>query len=163
MKAWLQNLNTRDRRALGIGSVVVLVAAIYALLWQPLHVRHQRAQEVVEEQRILWRWMQSAAGEARALGAGDQPQTQTLAGQSLLATIDRTVGVAHLKDSVKRIEPDGADRVRVWVEQAAFDSLIEWLGGLEQTHGIRVADIRVEPKGRPGQVGARLTLEGGTP
>ncbi len=62
---------------------------------------------------------------------------------------------------MKRIEPEGQNSVRVWLEQAAFDDVIQWLQNLKRDYGIHTADIVIERQAAAGRVNARLTLEGG--
>ena len=118
---------------------------------------------MVEQRHELLEWMRGAAQQARALGVGAARPAPSLSRQSLLSTIDTTVREARLKEAVKRIEPDGPARVRVWLEQVEFDRLLPWLGELEQRHSVQVIDLRTDRRGPPGRVDARLTFGRGGP
>ncbi len=161
MMVWFENLSTRDRRALLLVGVFLLSVGIYYGLWEPLYSGHQRASELVDERRELVAWMRGAAREVRSLASRSDRATGT-GGRSLLATIDATVTAAGLRGAVKRIEPDGQTRVRVWLEQGEFDQMLRWLGELQAKHAVQVLDMRAEPKGATGRVDARVTFSRST-
>jgi general secretion pathway protein M len=61
---------------------------------------------------------------------------------------------------MKRIEPAGDHSVRVWMEQAPFDTLAGWLDELNRSYGVHVQLIALDREAGPGRVNARITLEG---
>jgi general secretion pathway protein M len=81
------------------------------------------------------------------------------AGQSLLALADAGVREIGLGGSLKRIEPAGEGRVRLRLEAAAFDSLVEWLETLSARHGVAIAELAATRTGHAGQVDVQLVLE----
>ncbi|HHM04729.1 MAG TPA: type II secretion system protein M [Gammaproteobacteria bacterium] len=156
MKDWFLGLSPRERVMVAGGSALVLALMTYTLLWEPLVQDLARVEQALAEQRDLKVWMQGAAEEVRRLrgrGAGGQADTR-----SLLAVVDNTARQARLSGAVKRIQPDGQARVRVTLEQASFDDLIQWLGTLEARKGVHVAELTVDRREQAGQVNARVTL-----
>ncbi|WP_018954747.1 type II secretion system protein GspM [Thioalkalivibrio sulfidiphilus] len=158
MKAWWEGLTQRDRRILMVGGALLCLLLPYMLIWQPLHDRAERLERTLVAQRADASWMQQAAAQLRATAATGR--TATPAGQSLLGLIDRTVREGQLGGTVRRVQPEGANTVRVWLEDAPFDELMIWLGTLETRHGIRATSLVVDRQAAPGRVNARLTLEG---
>lgn len=158
MKAWWSGLAANERRIVLLGGGVLFVALLYAMVWLPLQKQHQQLTEELSEQRANLTWIQANAAEARSLQAA-RPGVRPVSGQSLLGLVDQTARGNQLADAVKRIQPDGNNAVRVWLEGAAFDTLSQWLGQLEQRHGIRVESLNLERNEAPGRVTARLTLE----
>ncbi|GIX22740.1 MAG: hypothetical protein KatS3mg121_1523 [Gammaproteobacteria bacterium] len=163
IETWLQTLRERwdtlaprERLYLGLGAVLSAVLLFYALLWLPLERNIARLEDVTARQVEDLQWMREAAARIRALeqrGAGRLP-----AGGSLLALVDQRLIAAGLKSALARMEPDGPDAVKLWLNGAAFDRLVLLLGELEQNHGIRVASLAVTATDTPGLVDARLTL-----
>jgi len=49
----------------------------------------------------------------------------------------------EIKPSIKRMVPDEADKVTVWLENASFDQFIEWMAVLETKYGIAVNQLSV--------------------
>jgi general secretion pathway protein M len=158
MKHWWLGLSQRDRRILLLGGLLLIVILPYALIWLPLNDRAERLAEAVQAQRADVAWMQQAARQLGAAPASASADPDT--NQSLLSVIDRTVREGALTGTVRRVQPEGASTVRVWLEEAPFDDLMGWLGRLESTHGIRVTSLVVDRQAAPGRVNARLTLEG---
>lgn len=163
MMAWLESLSMRDRRALLLATAFLLVIGVYFFVWEPFHSSYQRSRELVQERRELVTWMRGAALEARALRTRPTARATPAGGRSLLATIDATVTGARLRGAVKRIEPDGATRVRVWLEQAEFDQVLRWLGELQSKQGVDVLDMRAELQGAAGRVNSRVTFSRSNP
>lgn len=157
---WYRNLPTRDRRALLVGGVALLLTLFYVMIWQPLHTFRDDSQSALERNQKLYSWMQDASSKAIALGAGNSSAKPVSDGRSLLGVVDTTLRQARLNKEAKRIEPDGDKRVRVWMEQVPFDAMVRWLGKLETSRGIAVLEMRVDDKAANGRVDARLTLAG---
>ncbi|GAB4350028.1 MAG: type II secretion system protein M [Gammaproteobacteria bacterium] len=158
MRAWWAGLAQNERRLVMLGGVALLVVLFYALIWLPLQKERDRLTEELSAQRENLAWMQTHAAEARALLA-KRPSVRPLSGQSLLGLVDRTVRGNRLTETLQRIQPEGNDAVRVWLEAASFDDVSRWLGQLEQRHGIRVESINIERHQAPGRVTVRLTLK----
>lgn len=158
MNKWLANLGAQERfLVIGTGVLVVL-AIFYGGVWRPLSERVENLHGTVAEQRELRLWMREAAREAdRLRGAG---AATGAVGGSLLSIADRTAKQAGLGNAVRRVEPEGTGKVRIRLEQAAFDDLTRWLERLARESGVRVESITVNSGQRPGLVDARLTLEG---
>lgn len=158
MKDWFNSLAPRERTMVSVAAAVILLALVYVAAWSPLNSGVARLQQSVDEQRALKQWMQQAAAEANRLRAGAGPGG---AGdhRSLLAVVDQTSKQSQLAPAVKRIEPDGQELVRVSLEQASFDDLVLWLGALQRTSGVSVADVSIDRQADSGHVNARLTLK----
>ena len=57
---------------------------------------------------------------------------------------------------MKRIEPQGDDKLRVQFEQVDFNQLIRWLGSLEQEYGVIIASVTLDRQSEAGRFDARL-------
>ena len=156
MKEWFTSLAPRERAMVSIAAAVVVLALVYAVAWSPLASSVTRLQQSVEEQQALKQWMQQAAAEVNQLrgaaGASDDHR-------SLLAVVDQTSKQSQLGPAVKRIEPDGQELVRVSLEQASFDDMMSWLGSLQRSFGVSVADVSIDRQAASGRVNARITLK----
>jgi len=156
VKEWFTGLAPRERAMVSIAAVVVALALIYAVAWRPLASSVTRLENSVEEQQALKQWMQQSAAEVNRLrgtaGASDDHR-------SLLAVVDQTSKQSQLGPAVKRIEPDGQELVRVSLEQASFDDMMTWLGSLQRSFGVSVADVSIDRQADSGRVNARITLK----
>lgn len=135
--------------------VSVAVAAVaLTLLWlvvvEPLQQRRAMLKAGVPAQRSLLAWMQAQDLQDGATG-GD-------AG-SLFAVVDRSARTTRFADGVQRLQPDGEDNVRIWLEAVPYADLVRWLAALETDRNITPLAISLERSEDSGQVNARITLQ----
>lgn len=155
---WLQ-LSSRDKTTLLLGLVIVLPLLVYALLWEPFTQRLAHLEQRVSQQRSDVLWMQHAEREAHALKTSS-PASQPATHGSLLTLSDASSKRHQLNESVKRVQPDGAHSVRIYLEEADFSDLLRWLDELTLQHQILLTALSIEGnKDTPGRVNARVVLE----
>jgi len=158
MKDWLQGLDPRERLLLAVAAGVLALLLLVLLVWAPIRSAYSTLQSDVAEQRETVLWMQASAARLSQL-KGSGSNVQGLGGRSLLAVTDSTARASGLGPALRRVEPEGSDSVKVWLEGASFDVLVKWLGTLSTTHGIDAESATMERGDAAGQVNARLTLQ----
>jgi len=166
MKDWWLAQSPRDRRILAIGGVFVVVAIFYSFLWEPLHQRHAKYQQQIQEQRQLLQWMQARSAEAKQLMSHSPSHSPSQRSKpkhqgSLLSLVDRLAKQAGLGDGLKRVEPVGKTGVRLWLEDVEFSHLSQWLDTLSGQHGAEVDTAAIDRAESPGRVNARLLIKWG--
>ena len=155
-------LSARDRLLVTIGTALFLLLLLLFAVWMPLDQRVDRLRDTVDRQLALRAWMSDAAREVQQLRAsGDS--TQRMEDQSLLAFTDRTAREAGLAGALRRVEPEGNDRVRIVLEQASFDTVATWLEQLVERFRVRIANITVERREEAGLVNVRVVLQAPSP
>ena len=160
MKAWLESLGRRERLMVFAGAAAVLLLLVYSLLWSPLHEAYSRMQEDVLAQRETAQWMEQSAQRLQQLKQSRGPASGGLGGQSMLALADSSARAQGLAAALKRVEPESGGNVKVWLENAAFDTVVQWLGSLHAKYGIRADAVTMEQvSGMAGRVNARMTLQ----
>ncbi len=158
MKTWWDNLSSRERALLLLVSGVVLIAVFYLILWEPL-VKHVVAlRQTVAEERTAAAWMEQVALEVRALRG--VATTEKRSGESLLSLVDRSARAAGMGSHINRVEPEGRDKVRVWLNEVAFDVLIPWLAELRKSQAISPESLVADRQSASGVVNVRLVLVG---
>ncbi|MFN3586772.1 MAG: type II secretion system protein M [Moraxellaceae bacterium] len=140
-----QQLESREQRALQALGVVLLLVVLVFGLWLPSHRAAARVQQSYENSRQLLLWMQDNAGQVRRAPA---------AGGSVLGTANVLAGSSGL--ALTRVEPQGDDGVRVWIERADFNAVAGWLAQLV-AQGVRIDEAQVERRPEGG-VSGRFTL-----
>lgn len=155
---WLQ-LKPRERTIVMVGGGFLGAIILYLVAIEPLFNSTENLQRQVTEQEQLVDWMRDAAAEVKQLSASQRPKAN-MGGQSLLSLVDRTAKAGRLGESVKRVEPDGSTRVRVWLEQAPFDDMVRWLQRLETDYQVRIDSVVVDRDENQGRVNARVIFEG---
>ena len=156
MKIWWEGLSPRERALLVLVTVVVLSAVLYLIVWEPLQKEVHTLRQTVAEERIQVAWMEQAAVEARALRGVTTPERHN--GESFLSLVDRSARAAGMGANISRVEPEGANKVRVWLNGVAFDVLIPWLAGLQKDQAITPESLVADRQNTVGQVNVRLVL-----
>ncbi|MDH5570552.1 MAG: type II secretion system protein M [Gammaproteobacteria bacterium] len=154
-----EQLSSREQLMVTLMTIVVCISLFYFIIWEPLqvgikdgHTRHKAQTEALIT-------MQQQAAEAQALrssGAGKQASVRD--SSSLLSLIERTAKQQQLQNALQKVQPDGKDGVRVWMDNAPFDQVIQWLSTLTTQHGIFITEISFERQDAPGLVNSRILL-----
>ena len=159
MKTWFDNLDPRERMMVAAGATLLVLFLIYILVLSPIHSGYDSLRNTVDEQRTTALWMQKSAQTLTRLKRSSGRAAQGLGGRSLLSVADSTARAGGLGPALKRVEPEGSDSVRVWLDGASFDVLVKWLGTLSTIHGVSAETVTLERSGTAGRVNARLTLQ----
>lgn len=159
MKEKWQQLSLREKRLVIVTSIIVMITLVYFAIWEPLQDGIQTSRVRVKAQHDTLVQMREQAAEARQLLATQrQAGTASRSSGSLLVIIERTAQQKNLKSRLQKVQPEGQDSVRVWVENASFDLLIDWLALLENKNTIYVSEIIIEKQKEPGRINSRILL-----
>jgi general secretion pathway protein M len=161
MKAWFAGLDPRERKLVIAAAALLLVLLLYVGLWEPLVSNVERLRTSTAQQQAVLSWMQQAAREVKQLRGGGSSVAKPASGRSLLSLVDSSAKTGRLGTALKRVQPDGEKRVRVWLESASFDDLVRWLNTLQQRQGVQVVSSVFEAKENAGRVDARIVFEAG--
>jgi len=160
MRQWLAQLEQRERRLLFLGLAAALAIALAGLVWMPLAERRAALAGQVAAQRNTLAWMREARARILDARRAGEPTSRSESGGSLLSVVDTSVRQRGFGDNLRRAEPDGDSRVRVWLAGVDFDDLAAWLESLHAQSGVRTAEMSVT-RAEVDRVDARVTLEGG--
>ncbi len=157
MKEWWENISQRERLMLGSAGIFLVASGVYFFVISPFTERFDKLRDAVPEKRQELAWMQEAAMEVRALQRGGQSKAHK-SGGSVMTIIDKTAKRLGLGKQLKRIEPDGQDGAKVWLEDVPHDDVMRWLHSLKAKYGVAAASLSLEAGEAPGRIKARLTL-----
>ncbi|MEW6983659.1 type II secretion system protein GspM [Colwelliaceae bacterium 6471] len=149
MKAWWQQLNTREQRLVMAMSAAVIVFILYSLIWQPLNDGIVKAQQKLDRQQELLSWVQENTAKYQRSKVGGNAKGSS---GSLSSIINRTARNANI--TVTRIQPQGDD-IQVWVDEVSFEQLLQWLERLTNNDGLQVKAIDLDGLDKPGTVRVR--------
>jgi len=153
------SLNSRERLMVSGGAIILLIMAIYFLAWEPLLEKQVALKASIKSQQAAYMKMEKSAAEVKQLqGTGRVKNINASAMQSI---INRTAKSALPGAIIKRVEQTRQQAVQVWIDQVAFDDMVKWLGGLQQTKGVRIIALVTERTPQVGRVNIRLTLKAG--
>lgn len=157
MNEFWASLNPRQRGLLGLAGLVLIGAALFVWVWEPLADSRDQYRERVASQQALVDWLDAVAPLAVELRQRGERQREDES-RSLLGLADETARAAGLAGALSRIEPAGEDRVRVWLEGAEFLATMQWLERLAASHPVVVRRLDLERGRNSGQVNVRVTL-----
>ncbi len=161
MKAWWEQLQPRQRLLLIIAAGVIGAVLVYTQVWEPLDGAREQQRNRVAQQQALADWLEAVTPVAEQLRREGSQLDESLADRSLLGRVDETARAAGLAGAVQRIEPGSDDQVRVWMDDAPFPVLMEWLTTLAAEQGIRVEQMTADRADEAGSANVRLTLTEG--
>jgi general secretion pathway protein M len=157
MKEWFEQLEPRERLLVMIAGGLVVFTLIVMLGIRPILNQSKRGHELVADKRELLAELSDVA--ARLGPQRGTPQANASGtSQSLVLVIDQSTRSSGLAQHLKRNQPDGASSIRLRFEDAPFDTLIQWLQGLQNQHGISVTSANIDTAAVTGRVNCNLTL-----
>jgi len=148
-------LPDRDQLMLKILAVALGLILLYAAMWVPAKSYMNEAQSAKESAEDLLALVQQSAPVLKASNRSASGPA-ALDSQQLVASVTnlaRRHGVA-----LKRFEPSGDSDLKVWIDDVAFDKVVDWLASLRSNLGVEVEQISLDAGESSGLVGARLTL-----
>jgi general secretion pathway protein M len=147
-KSTFLQLSEREQRLVIISAVLVLVAIFYWGIWSPLNTSLEQNKTAVENQTKLLAWVQKNANKAVQLRSSG---TKASFSGSLPQAVNQSAN--RMKIAISRMQPQG-EELQVWIDQAAFNDVLEWLQSLEKI-GVTILDTDIAESNLPGQVKIR--------
>ena len=158
MMEWFVNLESVERRWLLAGTVVAFGLLYYSLIFDPLGTEIERMEKRVFSQ---WEQLVKLREITRKYGALNELAASTNMAhekRSLLLIIDSTSADMGVKAAIKRLSPDGESKVRLYLENALFDNLLDWLIHLSEEHRVHIENISLRLSDADGFVNGSLVL-----
>ncbi|MCC7325992.1 MAG: type II secretion system protein M [Burkholderiales bacterium] len=150
--AW-DRASKRERTLLGVAALVVLFAAGWAWLWQPMNADITRLQRDLPRAKSTLDAARAQADDLVAL----QRVTVPVKSADPRSAVERVLGERGLRSEVTSLDvQDG--RVRMTFAAVRFDALPALLATLATADALRVVDAVLTARVEPGIVRAELTL-----
>ncbi len=153
LQAWYAGLQEREQRILAIGAAVLGLLLLIGGILLPLQSAVSSAVKRTETRREDLEWIRVNAPEIQAGAAALLSDT----GEAPVVLVDRVGRETGLGTALRGTQPSGTG-VRVQLEAAPFDTLINWLATLDQRYGLAIESITVDRAARPGAVNANVTF-----
>ncbi|WP_218354199.1 type II secretion system protein GspM [Alteromonas lipotrueiana] len=142
-------LSEREQKLLFIAGIAIFVALFYFLIWAPLANGVDTARTQLQSQQQLLDWVEDKALQARRL----RQTSSTSSGFTGSLTQAVNQSTSQFGIPVSRLQPQD-DELQVWVDEAPFDSVLEWLKALEN-QGIVILQVDIAEAGAPGLIKIR--------
>ena len=140
-----------------IAGGLLVFTLIISLGIRPIINQSKRGHEMVVDKRELLTELRQVASRIGPPRSGGQAAAGG-ANQSLVLVVDRTTRSSGLAQFLKRNQPDGTASIRLRFENAPFDTLVTWLGDLQNQHGMSVTTANIDTSQQAGRVNCNLTL-----
>lgn len=160
MLVFWRQLKPSERTMLSVGGVILAILMLYLLLLEPFMLKADEYQVKVASQKAQVEWLAQAAAEVKLLQPSKKLSGNRGARQSLLVLVDRTAKQNKLASALKRVEPDGTERVRVWLDDASFDDVAKWLSLLHSKYQLEIESAVFDKTDETGRVNVRLVFAG---
>ncbi|MGM0525187.1 MAG: type II secretion system protein GspM [Pseudomonadota bacterium] len=148
-----QALNEREQRLLRVLSIVLGIALLYFVIWQPSVNAFQQANQRVTAQQQQLSWVQQTL--ARYQSAKDQAPQQTVNDESVSQRINAAARALEL--DIARLQPQ-QDSVLISIDDADFTQVLELIAQLESRFQLQVETADIAKLDNPGQVRVRQLL-----
>lgn len=152
---WL--MPAHERMVVNALAAAVAAVLMFLLVINPALKSRAQAEVQLNAKRTVLQWVKD--NEERAIAASRTGSSQApKSGQSLMAVV--TSSSSQMGLALKRYEPEGDDKLRVWLEDQSFNKTIRWLDTLQKQHGMTVVNVSVDAGKEPGVVTAKIVLRG---
>lgn len=153
MKDWFANLQPRERViVVGGGMLAVLVVLWLAVIAPLLDSSAELRASVERKQRLLVDLGRVAGMQQSRNARPGVPEAQ----QTLYVLVDSTAKEHALQ--VPRTRQEGPDGVNVTLQNASFDSLMDWLINLQTAHAVSVESASINQAREQGLVNGQVFL-----
>ncbi len=159
LKQWFYLLPIKEQRMVSGTVAVIILTLFYLIIWEPVHLGLDTAQQKQQSQKKVLLWMQDAALEVKALKASGGRNKIRDKNKPTTLIIEQTINNAGLKTSVSKLESSGKNGARVTLNDASFNQILVWLNTLATHNGVHVVSANFERTGSPGKTNTRLIFE----
>jgi|TARA_B110000211_G_scaffold15767_2_gene16500 general secretion pathway protein M len=142
-------LTEREQILVMISAVVVVIGLFYFLIWSPLNAALHQQKQLLDNQQSLLVWVKDSAVRAQQLRKSSNRATPFRG--SLPQAVNRTTSSHSI--AISRMQPQD-DELQVWIDQAPFNDVLEWLKTLEGM-GIVIIQADIAEADDPGYIKVR--------
>ena len=161
LQRW-QKLSQRER-LLFTGTVLLIAFySVYLLIYVPIANEEILFDQKIASQKLAYQYLKKISTEVSELQKNKIEVVKNQEGQSLINVIDSSSIQMQVKPTIKRVVPDDANNVTLWLENTNFDQFIDWLIELESKYGVTVTQIKItNDQLNTGRVATRVQLSNG--
>lgn len=149
MKVWWQQLNSREQQLIGLLTPLIAVFLFYSFIWQPLNTNLEKGAKKLARQQQLLTWVQENT-ERYQQAKGNKSSAGSKG--SLSSIVNRTAKQQQI--TIDRIQMQTED-IQVWVDEVAFNQLLQWLELLANNEGLYIKAIDLSDSDKVGVVRVR--------
>ncbi|MGB0893093.1 MAG: type II secretion system protein M [Parashewanella sp.] len=146
---WWNGLAYREQQLVGVCSIFLVIGIFYWGIWSPITSAQTNAMaELQSAQQKLTRIKQ----KANRVVSLQQANGQQNRNGSLSTIVNSTASAYGL--TITRMQPQG-DKIQLWMDEVAFDSLMQYINELVQKRGLSLDNLDVAETDTTGVVKVR--------
>lgn len=150
----ISGLSLRERLLISLAGLCAGLLLVYLYIWEPKMIQLQNLRDVkVPQSDQTLAWVKQALEHADDRAAADE---EKIIEGPLLTVIEQTAEASGVRATIRRMQPNQARSVKIWMEEVPFDNWLHWLELL------RLQNVYVDrtsiAKNSPGLVRVRVTL-----
>jgi len=149
LKGRFQQLSEREQKLVLLSGLIMVIGIVYFLIYAPIQNTIVQGEKSVRAKKELLTWVTQNANKALQLQQSGSQQGKFTG--SLPQAVNQTASRQNI--NIARMQPQGDD-LQVWVDNASFDSVLNWLQALEN-RGIKITEADVAEGNGPGNVKIR--------
>lgn len=153
LERW-DELNNREQMIVSALGLSLLFALFMMVIYLPLIKQREQARDIYESRIELLSWMSSVAPQVKGQGS----DANSPSAQSMMNDVNQKAAAFQLK--LDRIQPEGANKLRVWVKESSFDAVMRWLTDLQSELGVVASSVSFDAESAPGIISAKVVLQG---
>lgn len=147
-------LNNREQVIVSALGLTLIFAVFMLVVYLPMMKRHEQARDIYQSRVELLSWMNSVAPQLKGQGSdADSPSAQ-----SMMNEVNQRAAAYQLK--LDRVQPEGVNKLRVWIQEGSFDSVMRWLNELQSESGIVASSVSFDAESALGIISAKVVLQG---
>jgi len=150
----ISHFNRREQTMLFAGALLILLYVLWLVLLAPLQHKRDRllnaniaTEQTLGRVQLLVSQMQNLSQQSNQSGAE---------GDNINGIINASLNENGL--SMSNFTPGGGGEVRVRIDKANSEALLQWLFDLETKHHIAIRELNIAASNDPGQVAVTLRL-----
>lgn len=158
MKQWYLQLEARERQLLHWGGLVVIIALLWAFVYQPVKRSLDDDAKRLSTLRQQMQTMQQLSADV----SNTTPTTAVSplsSGVTFSTWLDRQLESRALMPFVRRAEPVDTLTSTLWLQNAPFDNTMDWLQDIQEQFSVSIEQLDAVATDRAnGLATIRLTL-----
>ncbi len=149
----LSQFNRREQTILLVGALLIAFGIIWFALISPLSGKRDKLiKSTAALEQTLGR-VQLLKAQLQMLG---QQSNQSSGGDNIMSLVNSSLGENGM--ALTSINPGAGGEVRVRIDKASSESLMQWLYDLETKHHISVRELSINATNELGQVSTNVRL-----
>jgi type II secretory pathway component PulM len=152
--AFWHSRNPREQKILASGTLLLVLALLYAYVWLPMNQQRERLRQQVPVMAGQLAQMKAQAREIGELSAS----AATAQRGAVADLLNQSAAPAGVKGELTQVTSLAPDRAQVTLNSIAFDKWLGWVKILQTQYALRIESAQIAAASEPGMVRVQAVL-----